>query len=558
MHPNYFEQLNDLRHAVYYLKKLETYNQLFASSGDKDNAGFVVQMFNRDSFRPQLESAQKRATHYSRFRTRAAVICSQYPLRGANLLAVCLPPSIYIRWIKDAIKASQLLGDILTEVKLWDLLGITYNRSGDFQASITCFEKALSLVHTISNLDLEASILDHMAVTNAQRGNYAQAVTFWESQLETTRKDNKLSQTYHLLINIATAQHFLTDYAQALNKYREALTLLRKVHDKKNESIVLKNIGDCLVPLGDYENAINHVKEALEIARRIGNSDLEQDCQSDLGGIYLDQGRIEESHKAYSRAFDLAERKTENRKYLGMCWGNLGSVDIFQGNYVDAVSKIAKALEIAVEIHDKLYIGVWLKVLGQLALDAGLYSQALCLLENASIVLEVTGAKDELVSILLIRSTMSLSQNNLIDAESYVSRAIKLAQDIGYKKYIALAILAETEILRRKNQFNFALQNLQTANEIFVSSSLKEKVLAESLYSVLVAQLNGTSSSIQLLALAEAEISQGQLTLAIIHTREAESSISRLNKIQTNFRRMVEDRFNNIINMADEYRMQLD
>lgn len=101
----------DLRHSAYYLNVLSDADEAFQQGGEAMEEGLRLFEMAWNNIR----GGQTRSRDYSEIDPRAAELCSNYSMVGANLLILRFDPREHIRWIEAGLSIARRTENIAAE-----------------------------------------------------------------------------------------------------------------------------------------------------------------------------------------------------------------------------------------------------------------------------------------------------------------------------------------------------------------------------------------------------------------------------------------------------------
>jgi tetratricopeptide (TPR) repeat protein len=142
-----------------------------------------------------------------------------------------------------------------------------------------------------------------------------------------------------------------------------------------HRAVTLDDTGFALRDEGDHAGSADAFREAAEIYRRIGHLRREAVAWGSLGVSVWYTGDMEAVGEAYARALDARERLGDP-VLIGRTLNGLGSVNLRQGNYGDALGFYRRARDVRERLDDPLELGATLTYIGHVENELGNLEEA--------------------------------------------------------------------------------------------------------------------------------------------------------------------------------------
>lgn len=219
-----------------------------------------------------------------------------------------------------ALAATQRLGDLTGQARVYWELGRAYIRMSAFGDAKAHMSKALSIYQKIGDLVGEADSLYGLSeawgreAVMAEHDGQASAVSCYESSLRYGRRALPLYQQAHRQIGQAKAFNglgwtyaLMGQHQLALSHCLEALAILREADDPTNLAATLDSLGYVSSHLGDYDQAVAYYEEAVGLYRMSGHHH-EAEVLTHLGDAHHAVGRDGAALNAWRRALEILRR----------------------------------------------------------------------------------------------------------------------------------------------------------------------------------------------------------------------------------------------------------
>src|SRR5256886_1269219 len=252
--------------------------------------------------------------------------------------------------------------------RLYVHLGQAYVFQNDWEQAQDAYEELLTYARQKPQFTLASMTLNRLAILAVQQPHdkpKVQALLEEAWRLAQASSDQKaVAETEWNRAQITALMW--ADPKRALSHEEHALELARAIHDKELEARCLSHLGFIHIFGGDFEEGMDCLETSLALYALLRNEQIsarELSLPSFVIGAPLTQ--------------PLTNRATE-----AMCWGLLGCAQIHAGQMQNSIGSGRRALALSKEIKN-----VWTQVnstqsLTQGLLDAGVYEEALVLMQD--------------------------------------------------------------------------------------------------------------------------------------------------------------------------------
>jgi CHAT domain-containing protein/Flp pilus assembly protein TadD len=230
------------------------------------------------------------------------------------LILICPLKQIAIAQALSQPPSKKSIEDLDKDGKAFSLTveGQQYNRSGEFQKALDCYNQALQLFKEMANQSGEANVLN----------------------------------------SLASIYRFLGEKEQALNNYNQALKIFQKIKDLSGEMMTLGYIGELYYALPDKPSAAKYFEDKLKIMKTIENQRIEASLSTYLRSPYEVSGNLNTpffNEQAFTQSLLRGNwsSKGEGRYYGGFgdrflgldrynpVSGNFGIINVFSGDLMN-------------------------------------------------------------------------------------------------------------------------------------------------------------------------------------------------------------------------------
>lgn len=294
-------------------------------------------------------------------------------------------------------------------------------------------------------------------------------------------KFGSTSKEYAKQLKLLAETHILKgEFKEAEEALVKAVETIKD--DKSKQTYVyyttLITLGDIQQINGKYGDSQNTFKKAMRVGKKIGlNTDgLAAASSTEMAELLIETGRYEEAEELLTKNIDLLTKKHDANYYqLVEPYAALGSLQLINGNFIEAEKSVSNALritELNVSDTGSKYIRDEI-LLGDIYFNMGDYERAdktyrAALDKNISTFGPqhiVTG--DLLIKQARVMLATKVSTDTVMTLLERAANIIKSAVGDYHPKY-AGAVELQAEVLLQDEQYDPALLKLEQAQAIYV------------------------------------------------------------------------------------------
>ncbi|MFW9993471.1 MAG: tetratricopeptide repeat protein [Candidatus Odinarchaeota archaeon] len=236
---------------------------------------------------------------------------------------------------EQALRKIQLTGEKLREVDAFLVISEALWRAGKVDEGLAYsirIEKALSSITGKRSEEIterKGELMHHKGIIYRRKGEVDRPLKFLEQSLEYRRMLGNKHGIGESLNSIGVIYFYKGDLNRALEYYRESLETKEELGNKQQIAITLNNIGD----------------------------------------VYKTKGELDRALEYFLQCNALLEETTGNKEHISASLHNIGNVYHNKGNFDRALEYLEKALELGMELGNKIFIAETLYFLVQVAID---------------------------------------------------------------------------------------------------------------------------------------------------------------------------------------------
>lgn len=177
---------------------------------------------------------------------------------------------------------------------------------------------------------------------------YEKAIDSYQKALELSEKHHYPKGASSAVNNLGIIYEILGEYPKALNYYHQSLTLDNQQKDTLSKAKTLMQMGCLYEYMGDTTKALYHYEQSLGFSQAVGNEMLISYNQLNIGYLLLKKGDAISARGLFNEAMEVS--KTKNRKEgILLSYLMIGIVDKEEKKYIRAIENFNASKEICKE-----------------------------------------------------------------------------------------------------------------------------------------------------------------------------------------------------------------
>ena len=192
--------------------------------------------------------------------------------------------------LTQSLVAEVLATDAGSQLRIYQLQGLIYNRQGENTKAAAAFNKAVDMSRQAKDKHGEAMALANLAGVQQDNGDLAGAVSNYE--LAASLRDEEPGKA-QLLNNLALAYSAQGNHAKAAETLRHAVTLDAQGDSTYRRAMHSLNLGNELRLLKQYDDADALLEDGAVLIRTSDDLYWEAVANQYLGWLNRDQGHLD-------------------------------------------------------------------------------------------------------------------------------------------------------------------------------------------------------------------------------------------------------------------------
>ena len=215
-------------------------------------------------------------------------------------------------------------------------------KAGDIDKSIKLLSDARAIYEKIGDTHSVAVNLGTMGLTRWATGNWDAVIEDYEKALTARRAVDDRILEGRTLNGLGTAFQQKGVWDKAADYYAQAIALREKTGDLTGLGTSITYLGHVYNRSGRYVEARKQYEAALPIVQSLNNASQSIDLLSGIAVVNASMGRLDDSRAAYERAIELAAANGIPDKQATLL-RSLADTDRAQGRFNDALDHLSEA-----------------------------------------------------------------------------------------------------------------------------------------------------------------------------------------------------------------------
>ncbi len=438
--------------------------------------------------------------------------------------------------------------------------GVLYARQREAASAATAFDRAEQIYQALGKMEGRAEVAYQRADLHIRAGRIEEARLQSELALDLARAINNQPLQIKTMLQLAYVLRHQGDWARSERFVAEGVELAQAADMETVVARALTDLGSIFFLRGEYVEAEKYFRQGLEVARRHKAARAEARALLLLGSLRVQQGNAEEALPYIEQALPFYQQggyRAEVTQALIL----LGRINRLKGNYEAALEAYRQQLEVAEQSGDRRQKLLALEGTGTVLLYQERFPEALDYFEKEYAVSKSLGGPVEMTYGLVERAGVLAELGRDGEARSLLDEALALASppEGGSKALLAMIHQGKAELaLSRRllaaaaeeSRHALGLEAAQTDAAVearralglalALSGSAREgrKSCEEALEAAARTKNPWLISRAQL-ALAEAQLADGDGRGALANALAAQTSFARLGQQASEWRALV-------------------
>jgi tetratricopeptide (TPR) repeat protein len=256
----------------------------------------------------------------------------------------------------------------------------------------------------------------------------------------------------------------LGEYDHAIDSYLRSLNIFINLRHRRDAAEVLNRLGAVCYFKGADEDALSYYERARKFYRRWSMIDKLSMVEMNIGGLFARKGDHLKAIEYYKKAMGNYWRISKKRAEI-LCLNAIAHSYMSIGDYDSAAVFLDQARELAEKIEDDGKRTETIFFMGCYYCEKKEFGNALKLFSQVEEKAETFNRKDLLVQVYCEKAWVFYEQNDVENAERYVSKVLETSA--GLSKYFhARSLLLLSKIQDSTQAFKNATEALDIAEDL--------------------------------------------------------------------------------------------
>ncbi|HEY8684178.1 MAG TPA: BTAD domain-containing putative transcriptional regulator [Chloroflexota bacterium] len=187
---------------------------------------------------------------------------------------------------------------------------------GDYTEAAAYYERELSLLRALGDLERMTILLSNLALVVKEQGDYDRAWALHEEGLTLALEIGSERGQAANLNNMGILQQDKGNYERAAELHDRALVIQRQKDDRRGIMITLNNLGAIALERGRLDRVTDYAEGALAIAHELGHIQSSIVAVMNLGLVAQEEGDFRSARERYHEGIQLAEPIGDKRRMM--------------------------------------------------------------------------------------------------------------------------------------------------------------------------------------------------------------------------------------------------
>ncbi len=318
------------------------------------------------------------------------------------------------RWAESARDIVQAYPETPDVARIYEILGLTHGRSGEFRKAEANFQKSHDIHARSGNSAGIAGSLCLLGSLAADRGDLAAATRRYDRALEIAEAIGHVQGVAETAGLLGDVHHAAGNYKRSRQLHGKSLAIRKRIDDREGIVRSLNRLGVLYHDLGQHDLAIHQLEESRRLCAGMEDRDELASALTQLGRIYTTVGAFDQAEDhasdALGEAMLLDPRGADAEKSAtalkAHCYFTLGALRGAQGQIDEAEPYLLRALTIFERAGARYEAAKVQLEIAELLLDGGGADRARAVIDAAAAKVAELGLHKLEVAHLLVRGRL--------------------------------------------------------------------------------------------------------------------------------------------------------
>jgi tetratricopeptide (TPR) repeat protein len=251
-----------------------------------------------------------------------------------------------IEYAEEGLKWSDQIASEPDQARLLNYLGNSYYNLGNFEVSLSYYQKALLMVMRIGNKNEIANLMQKIGIIYFNMADYRKALLYLQQTLKVVQEIGNPVREAEIYTHIGSIYYQWNDFVKAYNHYNIALNIYTSLDNVPSIISTGYLNGMALFKQKKYTEANIQFLATLEKATK--NQDKNQMAQiyNTLGLIAMEQQHFKKALDFFNLAYTIHEQVSD-KIILAQSLNNMGNAHKELGHFDQALHYFGQSLQLA-------------------------------------------------------------------------------------------------------------------------------------------------------------------------------------------------------------------
>lgn len=204
------------------------------------------------------------------------------------------------KYLTVALKIAEQLNDPVKKAKVYNNIGIIYNKQKQVSEEFKNYNKALHSIkstHSLAANKLRNVIYSNIGLFYIEQKQYDKALAVFNNCLEFEKKSNNKANFAMSARSLSKVYFGKKEYKKAIEYAENALTIFKEIGNKSGEADMYREIGAIYLATNQCNNALDYTQKGLKISTQIGELESIKFCYENLAKIHSQLKNYPEAYK---------------------------------------------------------------------------------------------------------------------------------------------------------------------------------------------------------------------------------------------------------------------
>jgi tetratricopeptide (TPR) repeat protein len=286
----------------------------------------------QDQLRRAAEPIQSRTDETVKVETQVASTLSDKESTRKTIL------DSYAEELRQAEKGS----DLNVRLSVYRKIAEAFKKVNDDEMAIQWLNKALAIEQTGIKPEV-AEVYEELAASYYNTGDFQNSITSFEKSLSMKEKSGDKAGASEVMSEIANVYETTYDYKNAIEYYQQSAKIKESISDEPGLKDIENNLGDVYYKQKVLTSSILSYEKAVVIIRKLNMDEALGSVYNKLGVAHYEMGNYDEAEKFFKESMKNLN-ENGNRKEASMALNNLGNLLFINNDYTEAISYYERSL----------------------------------------------------------------------------------------------------------------------------------------------------------------------------------------------------------------------